>query len=170
MGWQDTTIIMLRILINDDDCANYEYSDNRLLTVLGLAAHYVNSEIDFGTTYTVDVLTPSISPDPTSIPDEDFLNFVVLKAACIIDRGNMRVAAMSAGVEARCGPAVMRTLRRMDAFKTLIDNGFCAAYEQLRLEYKTGTGRSIRAVLSPFVNKSFDPESYGTDGYNERYK
>jgi len=160
MAWQDDMLTILRVLINDTDCGSPEYSDDRLFNVLIVAAHYVVDEISFDNDYTVDISARTISPTP----DASFINLVVLKAACIIDKGNMRLAAMSAGIEARCGPATMRTLRRMDGFKILLDNGYCAAYEHAKLEHKMG--RSIEAILSPFINSDFDPSHYNYNNYN----
>ncbi len=51
MAWQDVTIRMMRIIINDYDSSTYEYSDDRLAQTLVVAAQLVNQEIDFDTTY-----------------------------------------------------------------------------------------------------------------------
>lgn len=158
MAWDTTMIIMLRSLIGDLE--KEEYTDPRLKQIIVVAAQYVNSEIRFDTKYTVNIAMPSIAPDPTIAPDDPFVNLTVLKAACMIDRGNMRIAAMSAGIEAKCGPAVLKTLQRMEGFKTLIDSGYCAAYEESKREFQFGNTRHIRAILSPFINSDFDPMDY----------
>uniref|UniRef100_A0A6M3LUT4 Uncharacterized protein n=1 Tax=viral metagenome TaxID=1070528 RepID=A0A6M3LUT4_9ZZZZ len=44
MAWPDVMIPMVRILINDYDNTNYEYSDDRLQIVLVTAAKLVQQE------------------------------------------------------------------------------------------------------------------------------
>lgn len=159
MTWQEETIPMLRVLINDNDLTNLTYSDDRLEETLIVAATQVKVDMQF-TAYTITVSTNTISPDPAAEPDTDFMHFIVLKAACIIDRGNMRVRAMSAGIEARCGPAVMKTLQTVPAFKDLIELGYCGVYEKSRFEWILGNSTYIRGILSPFTNGNFDPDYY----------
>lgn len=167
MAWDIEMTKMLRIMIGDED--KEEYSDARLKEIVVVGAFQVNSEIDFPTDYNINIVSPSISPDPTVDPsDDDFVYLTVLKSACIIDKGNMRIAAMSAGVEARCGPAVMRTLRRMEGYKTLLEAGYCATYAELKREYQLGNATYIRAILSPFINGSFDAEDYRRGVYSNR--
>lgn len=163
MSWQDTGIIILRNLIWDND-ATVTYSDSRLEEVLIVAAHQNKAELDFETTYTVNVATTTISPDPES--DEIFMHLMTLKAACIFDRGNARIAAMKAGLEAKCGPATMKTLRHMDGFSTLLEMGYCAAFEQAKKEYQFGDPLWVKGIMSPFVNSSFLPHIQ-TEAFSE---
>lgn len=151
MNW-DYLIQMLRVLIQDYDGS--EFTDDRLKQIMSVAAHYVNKEIFFSVTYTVNVTSPDISPDPTDEPDDIFINFVVLRSACMIDQGSLRSAAMISGLEATCGPATMKTLRRMDGFGTLIDSGYCKTYDELKKQYSFGNTSFCKAVLSPFVNEN----------------
>ncbi len=155
--WQDQTLPLIRVMIDDLDNLNYSFSDRRLEQTLIVAAQYINQEIDFDTTYVVSSSNLTITPDPSVAPDNVFMNFMVLKAACIIDIGSTRVAAMTAGLEAKCGPVVMRTLRRMDGFSTLLDKGACASYEQLKQEYRFGNVKWAKGILSPFVNSNLFP-------------
>ena len=161
--WDTTMITMLRILIQDYE--SEEFSDDRLKQILVVAAQYVVDEMVFDTTYTINVVTPDISPDPTaSDPDHtEFINFTVLKAACVLDIGSMRAAALVNGLDASCGPVKMKVARRVEGFGTLIDKGYCAAYEEAKKQYNFGNTKHIRAVLSPFVNKNFFPS------YHARY-
>lgn len=155
--WQDQTLPLLRVMIDDMDNLNYFFSDRRLEQTLIVAAQFINQEIDFDTTYVVASNIMTITPDPSVAPDNAFMNFMVLKAACIIDVGSARVAAMTSGLEAKCGPAVMKTLRRMDGFATLLDKGACASYEQLKQEFRFGNVKWAAGILSPFVNSNLFP-------------
>ena len=162
--WQDEAIPLLRIIINDMDEANYEFSDNRLITTLLGAARYVEQEMMFDNDYVVSFGSQVITPDPADEGDDAFINFMVLKAACMIDIGNARVAAMTAGLEAKCGPAVMKTLKQMEGFGTLLSQGSCATYEQLKKEYVFGNVEWARGILSPFSNKNFLPHLHAHGG------
>ena len=166
MSWQQEMTTMLRVLINDMD-DEQTYSDTRLEQLLVLSAKYVQQEISFVTTYTVDVAALSISPDPTTEPDNSFINFTVLKASCLMDWNTFRQKALIAGVKATCGPAVLETFAHLDGFRTLITEGPCKAYAQLKKEFQFGNVQNIRAVLSPFVGNNFDPSSLGRS--NTRY-
>ena len=160
MAWQDTGIMMLRALIGDTG-KTPDYSDQQLEELLVVAAIYVKQEISWGTTYTINVTSVTISPDPTetSRDGEEFLNFVVMKAACMVDISTFRVKALSSGIEAKCGPVVLKTLEHISGFRELLTKGPCAAYTQLKKEYEFGNLAICRAIISPFVNNNFDPLS-----------
>ena len=146
-------VMILRTLISDvsDDPT---YSDSRLLDIFMVAAYQVNAEL--GLSYTVDLDSNTITP--SMLADDDFINLATLKAACIIDRGSMRLASAIDGVEAVCGPAKLKVSARMQGFATLIDKGYCAAYKEAVKQYKFGNAGFAKGILSPFVNSSFFPQ------------
>lgn len=162
--WQNLYIIVLRILI-DDNSDEPKYSDSRMEDVLVVAASQVSEEARIST-YTIDITPPEITPTP--IADDTFRNLVTLKAACIIDRGNLRHAAMVNGLEATCGPAKMKVLRRVDGFATLIDKGYCQAYDEALRQYIFGNVSFARGILSPFINSDFFPEDYSVNTVDYR--
>ncbi len=153
--------VMLRILVNDMDDTPV-YSDSRMEQMLVVAAMYVNTEISFDYDYTINITTPDISPDPTGNGDDAFTNFTVLKAACLTDQSTFRTKALAAGVKAKCGPAVLETLKHLDGFKQLLEVGPCAAYTELKKQWTFGNARLIYAILSPFTSNNFDPSSLST--------
>ena len=160
MSWDDTMLIMLRVMINDDFIGDEcQYTDTRLKRLLSVAAQYVIQDVKLNYTYTVDVLTPNITPDPTGLSPQDdiFINFVVLKAACIADQSLFRTKSLVSGLKARCGPAVMETADHLKGFKDLLEVGPCKAYETLKDEHNFTDHSTIQAVLSPFVSNRFDP-------------
>ena len=63
MAWDTTMVTILRTIISDLDASSY--SDSRLQQILVVAAQYVQQEISFTTTYTVNIDSPDIAPDPT---------------------------------------------------------------------------------------------------------
>ena len=158
MAWDTTMVSMMRTLIQDFDSTYFTYS--RLKEILVVAAQYVITEVDLSVTYTINIVTPSISPDPTTASpvDNAFVNLAVMKAACLIDRGSLRSAALLSGLEARCGPAMMKTLQRMDGFNTLIIQGYCATYEELKQQYRFGNISWCQGFLSPFISSNFFPD------------
>lgn len=166
MAWQDDMILMLRILINDYSDTTYTYTDELLIENLIVAAQFVNMELDFTSAYTINIMALTISPDPTltATKDDAFTNLVILKAACILDQGKFRNGVDTAGVRAKCGPAMLDTLSRMDGFKQLLTLGPCAAYEELKLQYTFGNTTILRAILSPFVSNDWTPDALSGGG------
>ncbi len=168
MSWDITMTTMLRVLVNDTE-ATQIYTDDRLKQILVVAAQYVDMEITFDNTYTITVgataAASDISPDPVSLDDDPFVNFVVLKAACITDLSTFRTKALMSGIKARCGPVVLETMKHMDGFKELLTLGPCAAYNTAKDNWVFGNGELVRAILSPFVSNDFDPRNLPQSGY-----
>jgi hypothetical protein len=158
--WQNTSLLMLRTMLNDAGCGESKYSNDRLEDLLITSAYIIPIDVNFSTTYTVDVEAYSISPDPISQTDgKEFISFMVLKAACIADEGNFRTAALLQGVSARCGPASITTSNYGAYLKELLVGGPCKSYGSLVEQYNFSyEGRQIiRAVMSPFAANDFDP-------------
>jgi hypothetical protein len=166
-SWQNTSLLMLRTMLNDAGCGESKYSNNRLEDLLITAAYFIPIDVNFNSTYVVDVEAYTISPDPIGQPDgPEFINFMVLKAACIADEGNFRNSALLQGVQARCGPAVLNTSSYGQYLKELLTNGPCKVYEDVSNSYNFSyEGRKIiRAIMSPFVSNDFYPPMGDTGG------
>jgi len=91
MAWQDITIPMLRVLINDMG-ATPTYDDDTMTQLLLVSAMYVIQDVDFDISYSVDIVGQTISPDPST--DVIFTNFIVMKAACQADISTYRTKAL----------------------------------------------------------------------------
>ena len=166
-SWQNTSLLMLRTMLNDAGCGESTYSTTRLEQLLITSAYFLPIDINFKNTYTVDVEAYTISPDPISQTDgSEFINFLVLKAACVADEGNFRNKALMQGVTACCGPAVLQTSNYGQYLKELLTNGPCKVYEDLKEGYNFGYegAQVIKAVMSPFVSNDFYPPM-GDGGY-----
>jgi|TARA_R110001583_G_scaffold49462_4_gene154964 hypothetical protein len=165
MSWQNTSLLMLRTMLNDAGVSETRYSTQRLEELLITSAYFLPLEINFSTTYTVNVASYAISPDPgASSPPADgdeFISFMVLKASCLADEGNFRTAALLQGVNARIGPAHLNTSSYGTHLATLLNQGPCKAFEELKEQYNFSyEGKKIiRAVMSPFASNKFDPRS-----------
>jgi hypothetical protein len=155
MHWQESTLIMIRHIINDVDYTAYKYSDDRLLSATMVAAKLVELELDFSNQYIISVGDQTITPDPET--DTAFLNLVVLKTAVIILGGEVKKEAANSisirdGVSSIDLRGVSSTL--MQLYKDLSDK-----YESLALDYKFsgGNGQSILGPYSPgsdFVSRT----------------
>ena len=160
MSWQNTSLIMLRTLLNDASCSTEKYTDDRLMDLLLTSAYIIRIDINFNTTYTVNVGSQTISPNPEAQTDGDeFISFMVLKAACLTDESNFRTAALLQGVSARCGPATITTSNYGGYLKELLTSGPCKSYQTLSDQYNFSYEgkRIIKAVMSPFAANDFDP-------------
>jgi hypothetical protein len=80
MAWNTEIPIIVRVLINDMSDSP-TYSDERLQQVIAVSAKYVQFDVVLDNSYRVDVINPTISPDPTDLKDEIFISLVSLKAA-----------------------------------------------------------------------------------------
>lgn len=162
MSWLDESTEILRVLINDLDDSDYKYTDNTLEQTLLVAARYVVQEINLGTDYTVNFLGGSVSPDPSS--DYIFLNFMILKAACLTNVWTFNEKALVEGIAAKCGNFAQLSVKAgNDIVLGLINNGPCKTYQELMTQQNFG-GLG-KAVLTPFVSNYFLP----LDSFSGRY-
>ena len=162
MSWQNTSLIMLRTLLNDASCSTEKYTDDRLMDLLLTSAYIIRIDINFNTTFTVNVGKQTISPNPEDQTDGDeFISFMVLKAACLTDESNFRTAALLQGVSARCGPATLTTSNYGGYLKELLTAGPCKSYETLSDQYNFSYEgkRIIKSVMTPFAANDFDPSN-----------
>ena len=151
-------------MLNDAGCDAVKYTPQRLDDLLITAAYLLPLEIHFKNAYVVDVELRTIAPNPIDQEDGDeFINPLVLKAACVADEGNFRTAALAQGVSARIGPASLTTSSYGQYLGTLLNEGPCKAYSKLVEVYNMGYDGSkiIRAVMSPFVANDYDPSRVG---------
>lgn len=161
MSWNIEIPIMVRTLINDfGDTPSF--SDERLLQVIAVAAKYVQFDVSLDHSYTIDVVNPNITPDPSGTDDNIFISLISLKAACIIDQSSLRTKAALEGIKASLGPASLSVAGSLSGFNLIIDKGPCAAYDELTSHWDVKEATTIRAVLSPFVGNSFDPRYLGS--------
>jgi hypothetical protein len=169
MSWQAEIPIMVRTLVNDLDDTKQTYSDERLQQVIVVAAKYVQFDISLDQKYTIDVVSPNITPDPSERDDSIFISLVALKSACIIDQSALRTRAALEGIRAALGPAQLSVTGNLTGFNLIIDKGPCAAYDELTSHWDVKEATAIRAILSPFVGNKFDPRYLQTNSDRSRY-
>lgn len=154
--WLDEATEILRVLINDMG-NNPTYNDNTLEQLILVGAKYVAQEIKLSTVYTVDFLGGTISPDPSN--DSDFLNFIVLKGACMTAKWKFDEIAYVQGIKAKLGPAEISVNSPGAVLLATFKEGPCATYEELKLQYNFGRITSIRGILSPFVSNQYQVDN-----------
>lgn len=151
MAWQEEMTTVLRALIDDLDATTY--TDDRLETLLTVAAFQVATTVDFPVTYVADPPNQTITPDPTISPnrDDNFINLVTIKAACIIDRGSAsRVSGQAIRIKDGTSEIDLRGVPQ--AKMALLKQGWCATYEGEKTDYLTSQSgyTAGAAVVSPF--------------------
>lgn len=156
MAWQDEMIITTRVLVNDLNTP-YEFSDDRITQILVVAGKYVQFDVNLDHLYTIDVVNPSITPDPTLDNDSIFISLTCLKAACIVDQGTFRTKAALEGISTSLGAARLSFGGSISGYKDIIDHGACALYDELTSHWDVRNASAWAAVLSPFVNNRYDP-------------
>lgn len=161
MSWQDESINILRILINDFTSPE-TYSSGTLTNLLFASARYVVQEVNLTTDYTVDYTNQSITPDPSG--DYDFQNFMILKAACLTNTWSFNAKAIQEGITARLGPAQLNIKGTPEIVLGLIREGPCATYQQLMDQFNFGN-ISVKGIFTPFTSNTFIPTDIG---YMER--
>ena len=170
MSWKKEIPIIVRTLINDLS-ETPTYSDERILQVIAVAAKYVQFDVVLDHQYIVNVANPTITPDPTADNDSIFISLVSLKTACIIDQSVLRTKAAMEGIRAALGPASLSVSGSLAGLKLILEQGPCAAYEELTSHWDVKEATAIRAVLSPFVGNKFDPSAirYSSDRSRDFY-
>lgn len=141
---------MVRHLISDVDSTNYKYSTSRLETSILVAAQLLTTETDLSQTYTINVESCSLSPDPTDADtkDDDFIALVSLKCACIILGGEVRAESGNA-ISIKDGPSAI-DLRGVSSTLTNLYKDLCQKYEQMLIDYRAGSSLAGHAILGPY--------------------
>lgn len=172
MYWQFEIPIIIRTLINDLS-ETPTYSDSRILQLATVAAQYVLMEVNLDKNYSVNVVASEITPDPSdpASRDTDFIGFIAMKAACLLDHSTFRTKAAGEGLRAALGPASLSVTGTLGGYRDIINMGPCKLYDQLVLDHNIGNATAVRAVFSPFVGNDFDPQNLNTSyGDYNRYK
>lgn len=166
-GWQPEMITLLRYVINDVDTSQQEFSDERLGNLLLSAAHLTLGSIDFKSDYVVDVAASGITPDPTSgARDNNFINLVILKAACLLSAGEYRIAS-NKGIALRDGPSSVDARGLIAAKKDIMEDS-CEKYKQAEYEYRLGNSNVGEAIIGPHRNAIYGGRSTPMSEQNNR--
>jgi hypothetical protein len=163
MAWQDELVPTVRVMVGDLDETAPAYSDDRLEQLVALAAKQVAAEgMVFNQAFAGSVADSTIAPDPTlaATRDDSFANLVTLKAVCILDQSDARVAANRA-ILVKDGSSAI-DLSKVSAEKLrLLDKGWCAVYADAKFEYQSLRTSAVAGavILTPF--RLYAQGSYG---------
>ena len=151
MSWQNELVRIVRFLVNDLNAESY--TDERLEETILVAAQLISCSMDFANTYTIDVDSLVLSPDPTSTNPKDdwFINVVVMKAACIILGSESKTLAAQS-YRITDGPATIDIQGAYKATKEMYDS--CSLkLEKMILDYRCGNSIAGQAVLTPYTHE-----------------
>jgi hypothetical protein len=163
MAWQEDMTTLLRYVINDYE-SPYENSTDNLQRLIVTAAQLTKNDVDFSVEYSISISTTGITPDPTSNSDNAFVNLVVLKAACLLARGEQRRKALNA-ITIKDGPANIDGRGTADATRNWADT-VCKDYTEAELEYRLGNSKAGEAIIGPY---RFDGSNHQGFGSNREY-
>lgn len=148
--WQTECIKIIRHMV-DDLSSTPTYSQDRLEELFLVAAQLVKQDIVFGQVYTIDVDQLTLSPDPTEpTRDENFINLVCLKAACMLDFAAARTAAGQA-IAIKDGSSSIDLKGTADNRFKFLKEGWCKKYDQAVIDYDINSNQVAgAAIMSPF--------------------
>ena len=149
MPWQNEMTLIIRHLVNDLDSSSYVFTDSRLEEAVLVSAQLASLEIDFENTYTIDVDSVSLSPDPTdsSNKDDSFINLVSLKTAQMLLGSELKTHSLNA-ISLRDGPSALDLRGIVTGLKILFDD-INKRYDEALMQYKLN-GVVGQAVLGPY--------------------
>ena len=145
MLWQDVVIPIIRGLINDMG-PTYTYADNRIEELVLISSILMLNDIDFNTTYTINITSSTITPDPST--DQDFVALVALKTSCLILNGEYKTAADGAVSHRDAASSLDAT--GVANHKKILSEKACGDYEKAKKSYIIGDGMLGRAIVSPY--------------------
>jgi hypothetical protein len=141
---------IVRHLIDDLDAAKYKYSPTRVETAILVSAQLTTMNVDFNNSYTINVESCSLSPDPTDTDTKDnpFINLVSLRTACIILGGEIRSESGNA-ISIKDGPSAI-DLRGVSQVLATLYKDLSDRYDHTLLEYRAGNSIAGHAILGPY--------------------
>jgi len=150
MTWDVDLVLMVRVLIND--LGSTAKTDAEIQRTLVASCILVSQDIELDNTYVCDISAVTITPDPVVQGDGAAQALFPLKAACIINQGDFKVA-IGQGIKVRDGDSQIDTTAGFRGYRDILELGACASYESLRrsIEASNVTSRgACGAVFSPF--------------------
>lgn len=150
MSWQGQLSTIVRHLLNDVDHTNYKYTSKRLETTIIVAAQLVILDADFNNTYSINVESCQLSPDPTDLETKDnaFITLVALKSACIILGSEARTESGNA-ISIKDGPSAI-DLRGVSGTLLTLYKDLSEKYEQALTSHLAGNSMFGAAILGPY--------------------
>ncbi len=135
MSWDTEIVALTRNYIGDTDTVSPKYTDAGLKALVLSAAQFVTFDVALSQDYIPDVVSLSLTPDPTSRAtstsrDNAFINLTVLKACWMIANGEL-IKYASQAIAIRDGTSMVDLKRDLRALADLLKQ-----YENAYFEYK----------------------------------
>jgi hypothetical protein len=152
MSWNTEIVTIVRHLIDDTDFSSPRYPDERIEQTILVAAQLIQTELNFETTYSINVEECHLNPDPTLSENKDdgFINLTALKAAVIVVGAEYRAYGLSS-VKVTDGPSSIDMTNAATHMKHLYDT-LSERYEQYKLNFAAANNNVGKAILSPYGN------------------
>ena len=150
MAWKTELVQLVRNIIGDTDISSPTYTDERLQEVIMTSAQLLQGDVDFSQDYTIDIDQCVLSPDPTitGSKDNDFINLVALRTACIIANSEFRTAANKA-YNFVDGPSKIDGRDVAESLYKLAQD-ICSAFENAKKAYRAGNSTAGAIIISPY--------------------
>ena len=141
---------IVRNILGDVSADSPTYSDERLMEVILTSAQLLQGDVDFSQTYTIDIDECVLTPDPTitGAKDDDFINLVSLRTACIIANSEFRTAANKA-YNFVDGPSKIDG-RDVAESSYKFAQTICGAFENAKKTYRAGNSTAGAIIVSPY--------------------
>ena len=150
MTWQNEMSLIVRHLINDLDSSSYTFTHDRVEESILVATQLMLNEIYFEQTYTVDVDSSSLSPDPTTLSNKDdpFITLVSLKTAHLLLGSEIKTNSLNA-ISLKDGPSSIDMggiAKQLEALRA----DMCEKFEHAKMQYQLGNSIAGQAILGPY--------------------
>lgn len=158
MVWNIDLVKMLRYYINDIDLPQ-AFTDEKLKVFILIGLSQLQTSlygIDVGGPYSIDLDLVTVTPDPCeSISDKNtaFLNLIVLAAACILVRAELKQKAARYGFTVTDDKSSISSKDMISSMQTQ-SKEFCKSFDLALKEFKMTKGRGCKFILSPFSRGS----------------
>ncbi len=146
MSWNTSLSFQLK---NYLDPTNDDYTEAFLSKFIAFAATEVFQKLSLKNSYSVDITIPSISPDPTS--DIGLSSLLVLKAAEIVVRTELKQIVVSAGYSIKDDRVTISGTEALKALKDLLKE-YQTNYTKAEFAYIHGDATIGRAILTPYTS------------------
>jgi hypothetical protein len=157
MSWQTEMTPIVRHLIDDVDSARYV--DSRIQDSILISAQLMMTEVEFSTTYTIDIPGSGMSPDPTvtATRDNDYINLTCLKTASIILKGEAKEYGRNA-VIIKDASATADFKSAYDAVRKSSEQ-VCNDYKDYKVQYSLGKAPGT-AIMTPTTVNNVYPSTF----------
>lgn len=159
MAWDTELVERLRYVINDLDSTAYTWTNTQLQKYLAVSASDVFNDLQqystvIGSGYSVSLSASGvnmITPDPLDSGAPALSNLIVFKAACLIARGDLKKAGITAGWKVVDDRSTIDGSKAIEGYKEAVTN-YCGAYTDTLNEFRRGNQYAGSAILSPYAS------------------